>query len=495
MTRSIVRFLTLAFVATLIACSQNSSGSNGTASPNGPSATGASTAPGTAATQAVTGTASSQAPAVNTSALPGNAVPASQQTYNVTWNPQTKIIDAGTVKQTYRGVASDGTLTFDSSAAQIASLTPGSIVLFSNLALRKIKSVENQDGQLHVATEPVALDEAISNGHIGGQVAVDFSRLAYVTPPGFHRVDVAEDPSWFERLVADPALAGSGVHYEQKIKDWKVDLTLTPETNDLKIDLTAKKSVPGGGEAEVTGEGELDNLTSSLNVTVADGQTTQITFDNQQLQGNFDVEWSVALGGEPSTDLSKWNSPDVIKLPLGFSWPFLIGPIPFQISIGSGFAFAPVFSSKTTVAQGQYHASFGGAVNVDQGQSAGVDGSVQAQGEITSYGGTMSLAPLGLSVTLMAPKISAKVGAPEELESILGEQGGSIWAAFFVQANFIATGPVSIVACERRDLNIIARGGYEAGLLGQKLANKSWNFYTRNFSIIVPKNIKLCNPS
>ncbi len=479
MTRSIACFFTLALVATLIACSQNSSGSGETTSSNASSGTGA---------------ASLQTPTAAGAAL-ANAVPASQQTYNVTWNPQTKIVDADTVKQAYRGVAKDGTLTFDSSAAQIASLAPGSIVLFSNLALRKIKSVENQNGQLHVATEPVALDQAISDGHIGGQVSIDFSRLAYVTPRGFHRVDVAEDPSWFERLIADPALAGSGVHYEQTIKDWKVDLTLTPETNDLKIDLTAKKSAPGGGEAEVTGKGELDNLTSSLNVTVANGQTTQITFDNQQLQGNFDFEWAVTLGGEADTDLSKWNAPDVIKLPLGFSWPFLIGPIPFEISIGSGFAFAPVFSSKATVAQGQYHASFGGALNVDEGQSAGADGSVQAQGEITSYGGTMSLAPLGLSVTLMAPKVSAKVGAPEELESILGEQGGSIWAAFFVQANFIATGPVSIVACERRDLNIIARAGYEAGLLGQKLADKSWNVYTRNFEIIVPKNIKLCNPS
>lgn len=56
------------------------------------------------------------------------------------------------------------------------------------------------------------------------------------------------------------------------------------------------------------------------------------------------------------------------------------------------------------------------------------------------------------------------VGAPEELGSILGEQGGSVWAAFFVQANFVATGPVSIVECERRDLDIIAKGGVEAGL-------------------------------
>lgn len=423
-----------------------------------------------------------------------------QTTFNVTWNPQTKVIDAATVSQAYRGVAQDGSLTFDAaSAPAIAALTPGTVTVFSGLALRKVVSVRNDGTQLHVLTAPAALNEAISDGHIGWQYKIDFANLAYVTPPGFHRVDVADDPNtWFDRLIASPALADSPAHYKGNIKDWDVEMTLTPNGDNLEMELTAEKR-HGGGTLEVKATGELASLTNAVNIDLANGQTKRISISDGGLHGKFDLTWNVAFdkahGGE---DEKVFDEAAVIKLPLGFSIPFPVGGVPFEIGIRTGFAFAPVFSSKTTVAQGSYHASFGGDVSVDNAVASNAEGAhstVDSDGAIDSYGGTLSFAPLGLSVTVMMPKIEVKLGAPEALETILGETSGDVFVALFIQANFVATGPNSIAACERRELNVFGTAGYDAGLLGVGIASNNTVVFKRNRTIVVPSNIRMCQPS
>ncbi len=458
-------------------------------------------------------------PSSSATLIPNVQTP-TQSTFNVTWNPQTKVIDQGTVAHAFRGLASDGSYTFDAaSAPSIAALTPGTITVFSGLGLRKIVSVRNDGSQLHVATASVALDQAITNGHIGWQYNIDFGNLAYVAPPGFHRVDVADGPTWFEHLIADPALAEAPVHYEGTIQDWFIDLTLTPERGNLETEIKATKRIDGG-TLEVKGSGELDNLTNAVNIDLANGTTTRIAFNDGNLHGNFTLSWNIAFDKAHGGDqIQRFNERSVLKLPLGFSIPLMIGPIPFLIEVKTGFAFAPIFTSKTTVAQGSYHASFGGDVSVENAAASdpGASASLQATGGIDSYGGTMSVAPLGLSVTLMMPKIEFGLGLPEELEtglgavreevshlvnrvtepeameSAVGQTGGGAWVALFLQSNFIATGPLAIVPCEKRDLNVIGMVGYEAGLLGVSLTDQSKEVFRKTDTEIVPANIRLCN--
>jgi hypothetical protein len=425
------------------------------------------------------------------------ATPA-QSTFNVTWNPQTKVIDAATVSQSYRGVAQDGSLTFDAaSAPAIAALTPGTVTVFSGLALRKIVSVRNDGSQLHVVTAPAALNEAISDGQIGWKYNVNFANLAYVTPPGFHRVDVADDPNtWIDRLIASPALADAPVHYKGSIQDWDIDMTLTPNGDNLEMELTAEKS-HGGGTLEVKATGELDSLTNSVNIDLANGQTKRIGISDGNLHGKFDLTWSVAFdkdhGGD---DKDVFDEAAVIKLPLGFRIPFFVGPLPFELNIKTGFSFSPAFTSKTTVAQGSYHASFGGDVAVNDATSGGdAQSTMDSDGGLDSYGGTMSVAPLGLSLTVMMPKIEVKLGAPEELETILGETSGDVFVALFIQANFVATGPMAIAPCERRELNVSGTYGYDAGLLGIGIASYNHQIFKRTRTYVIPSNIRLCQTS
>jgi hypothetical protein len=483
MTRVSRWFFVAASALALVSCSRASAPTQSPA-PAAFSSSVASAAPTATAT-------GSENPAAST--VPPAAVP-SQQTFDVIWNPQTKIIDPATVRSAYRGVGSDGSITFDAAQAPtIAALVPGTITVFSGLALRKIVSVRNDGNQLHVATAPVALDQAITKGHIAWQYNASFGGLSYAQPSGLHLVD---DPGqWLAQLFAEPALADNALHYGGDIKDWDIDLTLAPRLNDLTIEFKATKE-EGGGSIEVTGSGELDNFTNSVDMTIDGGSTRRIQFNNDGLQGKLDLKWTVAFdkehGGE---EVGKFNEPAVIKLPLSLTLPILAGPIPFELKINTGFAFSPFFSSKTTVAQGEYHTSFGGDVSMidtPDGVETGPADQLKGDGQITTYGGTLSVAPLGLSLTFMAPKIELSVGAPEELETILGETSAGAWVALFVQANFVATGPVSIAACERRELVLTGTTGYEAGLLGIGLVSHKTEVFRKSYQIIEPPNITLC---
>jgi hypothetical protein len=265
------------------------------------------------------------------------------------------------------------------------------------------------------------------------------------------------------------------------------------------MEIDAKKTGAGGGTIELHAVGELDSLTNSVEIALANGSTTKISFDNGNLHGKVAFTWNVAFdaahGGE---DIKTLNEAEVEKLPIGLSVPFLVGPLPFSLKVKAAFAFSPFFSSKTTVAQGEYHTSFGGDVSMDKSSTAPATsaGSVQGTGDIASYGGTLSVAPLGLSTTMMLPKIQLTLGAPEPLESVLGETAGGPYFAMMTQANFVATGPLSIVPCERRELNVIAIVGADASLLGHSIGKTDpKTVFSKNHTEIVPNNIKLCQSS
>lgn len=449
-----------------------------------------------------------------TTATATGAAQALPSTFNVVWQPQTVQVDAATVTNTYRGVGDDGSLTFDAAAApSIAALTPGAVVVFAGLMLARVTSVTNEGGLLHVNVTPAQLDDAIASGTIAWKaVPIDWGHVAFAPPSGMHRVDVADDPLLrVERWFAAPAsAAGSAVHYAGKVKKWAVKLDLTPQSGNLLMDLDATKTI-NGGTIDVHGVGELDNLTNSVNITLSNGATTRIDFDASNLHGKVDFTWSVAFDKEHGgDDLPELGETDVENLPFKLTYPMLVGPIPFKLQISSGFAFAPTFSSKVTVAQGHLHQSFGGDVSLASDASSGAPAAGAspaaapaggAAGDTTStmtsdvvndsYGGTMSVAPLGLSSTLALPSISLALGGPPEFDKVLA---GGPYALLMTQANFIATGPMSIAACERREINFIVAVGYKTGMLSKVIKPWRKEVFRKSNSVVVPPNIRLCQP-
>jgi len=442
-----------------------------------------------------------------------NVLVPTKSVYDVSLKPETKVIDAAVMSQAYRGAGSDGTLKFDAaSAAAVAALTPGSVTIFPGVALLKVTNVSSAGGVVSVTGEPAGLEDAIDHGHIAWSAPLDFKKVVFNPPPGFHRVMAdADDLVAFQNLLGTPAEAAislSNNTWNGKVKDWDVTIALTPTGGNLHLDVNAIKSI-AGGTIDVHGVGQFNGLTNQTSITLANGSTTEITFDNKGLNGSVDFNWKVAFDADHGGNEPKLKESDVENLPFSLDFPVPVGPIPFVVKFKTGYAFQPAFTSKVAVAQGSYHANFGGdmpmtdTANADPADSATASAassppdsaSLSGKGTIDSYGGTMSLAAIGLSTTVALPKISLTIGLPGALNTFLhAPDFGGPYATLMTQANFLATGTLTMVQCEKRELNILAVTGYKPGLLGKlKLKPISKTVFEKSFSEIRPPNITLCN--
>jgi len=443
----------------------------------------------------------------------------SKSTYEVVLKPGTKLIDATTMERAYRGAEADGTLAFDAaSAPSLAGITPGTVVIFAGVALLQVTHVNSNGGKISIAGSPTGLEDAIDHGHIAWTAPLGFDKVAFNPPAGFHRVEGQSGPLVvLSNLLASPAHAALSLSdntWTGKVKDWDVKIALTPSNGNLHLDVDANKSI-AGGTIDVHGVGQFNGFTNEGSITLANGATTEVTFNNKGLSGTVDFNWKVAFDADHGGNEPKLRESDVANLPFSLDFPMLLGPIPFKLSFKTGFAFQPAFTSKVAVAQGSYHASFGGnmpmtasadapsatadspaapaSASTDNG-SDGADGSISGSGSINSYGGTLSVAALGLSTTVALPKITFTIGLPSALDGFLKPPDfGGPYATFLTQANFLATGTLSMVQCEKRELNLLAVVGYKPGILGKlKMQPKSKTLYEKNYTEIQPPNITLC---
>lgn len=448
---------------------------------------------------------SAPTPATTRAALP--ALVPTRSTYVVTLKPETKVIDTATMARAYRGATSDGMLTFDAAAApEVAAMAPGTVAIFAGVALLRVSSVTSTGGKIAVAGTPVGLEDAIDHGHIAWSAPLDFTKVAFSPPPGFHRVTEQSGPllALAGLLVsrAEAALSLADNTWDGKVKDWKISIALTPSNGNLHLDLHATKTIDGG-TIDVHGVGQFNGLTNEGSITLANGATTEITFDNKGLSGTVDFDWKVAFDAEHGGSDPKMRESDLINLPFSLDLPLLLGPIPFKLSFKTAFAFQPTFTSKVTVAQGSYHASYGGDLPMTDtadgsasgsAPGGGAGGSASGTGTINSYGGTLSVAAVGLSTTVALPKITLTIGLPSALSSILPSSDfGGPYATLLTQANFLATGATTMVQCEKRELNLLVVVGYTPGLLGKlKLKPQSKTILNQSYTEIRPPNITLC---
>lgn len=439
----------------------------------------------------------------------------SKSTYDVALKPGTKVIDATTMARAYRGAEADGTLAFDAASEHsLAQITPGTVVIFAGVAMLQVSRVNSSGGKISIAGSPAGLEDAIDHGHIAWEAPFDFAKVAFNPPAGFHRVESQGSPmlalSNFLAAPAEASMSLSDNTWKGQVKDWDVTIALTPSNGNLHLDLDANKSI-AGGTIDVHGVGQFNGFTNEGSITLANGSTTEITFNNKGLSGTVDFNWKVAFDADHGGSEPKLKESDVVNLPFSLDFPVPLGPIPFKLSFKTGFAFQPAFTSKVAVAQGSYHASFGGSMPMTAGADApapaaaapsaspasgsnGSDGSISGSGSINSYGGTLSVAALGLSTTVALPKITFTVGLPSALEGFLKPPDfGGPYATFLTQANFLATGTLTMVQCEKRELNLLAIVGYKPGILGKlKMQPHSKTLYEKNYTEIQPPNITLC---
>ena len=80
------------------------------------------------------------------------------------------------------------------------------------------------------------------------------------------------------------------------------------------------------------GVGQFNGLTNEGSITLINGSTTQITFDNKKLSGTVDFDWKVAFDADHGGDDLKMADEAIINLPFALDLPLVLGPIPLELS-------------------------------------------------------------------------------------------------------------------------------------------------------------------
>ncbi len=287
--------------------------------------------------------------------------PTQPVTYDVTYTPDTVVIDDATIDSALLSISDDQTeIRFDASASQVSQLQSGQVLLLAGTALRKVQSVSTVGNEIVVMTEGATLDEAIQEGDIGWDYQADWDALpleVYMAAQ-FGTEDAPllfADARGFDPLTGQ-ATPQAEVSYEGEIRGWDVTLKLTPGTR-LDIELTAKRKV-GSAQATINGTGWVNSFQQTTFLTYEQSTPTRMTVETTGMEGEFEITWGAASPGiESLTQVVQFSIPAQIPIPLR------VGPLPISLRVKAELQIVPELRVDQASSVGSFKVSY----NSDQG--------------------------------------------------------------------------------------------------------------------------------
>ncbi|GAC1701892.1 MAG: hypothetical protein NVS9B4_06080 [Candidatus Acidiferrum sp.] len=343
------------------------------------------------------------------------AIKDAAKVYEVKYTPETLVIGEDAVKKQLRKMSDDGaTFDFNSSSEEAKNLKPGSVLLLSGVALRKVTEVMQTGEGIEVKTDPAELTDAIQNGKIEAKYDVDFGSVQ--SNPVF--ADNVRDPfSLMPIAYADTTqsqVLSGATDFDVRLDPFTYKVKFTPSPNQLNIQMSIEVT-DSHGVLKVNGKGYLKNFHSTVQMLIQDSKVSDFNFNNSGLSGEMEFSWQAANAvAGPMTKLASWPQ-EVLKNVLArgaaFRIPFMIGPIPFTLKFTTGVSFTPAFSSKNGLCKGSVKVSFSGdgGFQVSHGSASPV-GSVSQTGDVDPASAIVSLGPVGFTVAIELPRIELDLG-------------------------------------------------------------------------------------
>ena len=107
---------------------------------------------------------------------PSRATPVAPDTssFDVTWKPETVVLDAGDVAAVVRNPrAPDGIYDFDPASEMVKNLQPGQVLVLTGVDLVRVTQVDAQPDSVRVTTEPASLLDAATDVHADWDIGAD----------------------------------------------------------------------------------------------------------------------------------------------------------------------------------------------------------------------------------------------------------------------------------------------------------------------------------
>lgn len=385
--------------------------------------------------------------------------------YDVTYTDGTSVVEAANYESSLISVdEATGTYRFRQ-AEWLNSLQPGQVAIFAKHALVRVLQVTPSGDEVVVTTEAAALNEAIKDGRVGWNYAVDWQALPEETIEGFAGQLVSSITAPMAMAAGQPfeadarlAQVGPGLNWSGTVKGFEVEFGMTPAGDRVNLSLKAKRSLPLGTSVAASAEGWISDFTQETFLTYEQSQGSELSSKVLGLQGEITVEWHAAKLGEALSEITSF------KVPVSLPFPFFVGPIPVVLKLMATLQVVPELSVQDASSGGKYNLKF----NTDQGIE--ITGSSQTpfsdvkSVDIGVAGETVSAGwgPVAFALGIEFPRFEISVFGSTSAFITLKSYSTSQWTPG-------TTLTADIPPCQFGTSSLAAYAGYKVELLGFKL--------------------------
>mgnify|MGYP006280788863 FL=1 len=350
------------------------------------------------------------------------------------------------------------TYTFDRNALNRAGvqLKSGQVLLMAGLALRRIKSVNQNGGTVTVTTGPATLEDAISDGEIGLDYETEYTPEMFKYSTMEFRQATVKDGML---TVGQPLEIDAGsvsVEINQGMASYEVTAGKYTYTMDFSLEgdrfqtaFNIVKESDNGPTIRYGVSGHIDAPRHRMRASYSDGKISNYSYQTEGLSGELTL--SIAAAGSGS---------DSVSFPLPsplFKYPILIGGVlPATIEVGALVAIqATVPQNVSASVQIENTYRFDSDIGF-QLQDRSITPAAQL-GPIQAKDGMVDLASKFVPVTA-----AMSLGFPRIGISILnGTLAGRLQTVFTLEGT-LTFGPV----CQSARISLLGEGAYDMTLFG-----------------------------
>lgn len=278
--------------------------------------------------------------------------------FDVDVSPDTVMVDEAHLSLLLASDEETHVYEFDAAGAQNAGLTfaAGVPLAIHGIAVRRITSATESGGRIIVETEPVSLNEVITDGVIGWDYGVEFTaeKVRAIEIPGYGKVAVQED---------------TPIEFELEVGDYTYGIKATLGGEVATFEFTVTKDLGGLAQGKFVAQGEIRRFRSRDAIDFAGGELQDFDHELNGMRGEATLELVVTASGGDAVNFE-------LPVPV-FELPFVVGFVPVVLEIKAQFvinASVPVDGSSRVQAQFSYDSNLGisyDGVNVQAGGSLG----------------------------------------------------------------------------------------------------------------------------
>ncbi len=446
-------------------------------------------------------------------------------TFQVTLKDEAVTLDSSVVAKTALAASKDGSVfVFQNPPTMLTKLKPGTVVLFSKLALRKIVSVQTSGALALVETQPATLSDAVREGVMKWNYSINFgeiaSKLAQNQNPHPPIGLLAALERWLPGFAA-PAFADDQapvtVHHSGNKEGWQYDTTTTVGQDHMHIVETLARSEANGMTIKLRATGDLQNFQTYADIEVHDGVITKFVYDNKSVRGTLDFDW---LGTKTAPGVGTLQASDrSLILPPLAEIPLDIGGFPFTMDIGSQMLIRPGFTGNKEMVRGHFTVHFSGdqGFSINNGSTT-PDGAVHGDLSIGDDTTSMSaVGPIGFVAAISMPSLELKPGIlssslqpdnsafADQARRLLQQNGwqarltdpsaeqsavhNGVYVELITVTGMAASGPLVMLPCEQTTLRLSLKVG-GAGNLGVQANDPSQVYELKVWHRINPPIVK-----